>query len=280
MPVVIVGNVIAGGAGKTPVVMAVARHLRSRGWHVGVVSRGYGRHTDDCREVLADSDPSDVGDEPALIHRSTGVPVVVARRRAQAARALLAAHPATDVVVCDDGLQHLALGRDVEVCVFDDRGVGNGWMLPPAPCANRGRDIATWYCTAASTRIRAWPSRDAATRRGCCGPRRRARSARRPGWKAVTALAAIARPEAFFAMLRSRGVTLAQTFALPDHFDFAEAPPDIAAGHVVLCTEKDAVKLCAWRRTPSPCRCTSRRPRPSSPRSTQSYHRAMGHQAS
>jgi len=133
VPVIVVGNVIAGGAGKTPVVMAVVRHLQARGLSVGVVSRGYGRRTDDCREVLDESDPQDVGDEPALIRRATGAPVFVARRRVEAARALLARHPATQVIVSDDGLQHLALARDVEICVFDDRGVGNGWRLPAGP---------------------------------------------------------------------------------------------------------------------------------------------------
>jgi len=101
VPVIVVGNVIAGGAGKTPVVMAVVRHLQARGLRVGVVSRGYGRRTEDCREVRADSDPQDVGDEPALIHHATGAPVFVARQRIEAARALLEQHPAMQVIVSD-----------------------------------------------------------------------------------------------------------------------------------------------------------------------------------
>ncbi|MBS0291810.1 MAG: tetraacyldisaccharide 4'-kinase, partial [Proteobacteria bacterium] len=133
VPVIVVGNVIVGGAGKTPVTVAVVRHLRAAGWRPGVISRGYGRTTNDCREVLPTASAADVGDEPLLIAREAGVPVFVARRRIDAGRALLAAHPATDIIVCDDGLQHLALARDVEICVFNDEGLGNGWLLPAGP---------------------------------------------------------------------------------------------------------------------------------------------------
>ena len=111
VPVMVVGNVVAGGAGKTPVVMALVHHLRGRGLRVGVISRGYGRHSSGCLQVHADSQPEDVGDEPVLIRRSTGAPVQVAERRTQAAAALLANYPDTDVIVADDGLQHAALQR-------------------------------------------------------------------------------------------------------------------------------------------------------------------------
>src|SRR5689334_11302555 len=99
VPVIVVGNVIAGGSGKTPVVRAIAQHLLSRGLRVGIVSRGYGRRTSDCREVRADSDAADAGDEPLLLARTCGVPVFVARRRIEAARALLLAYPQTQVIV-------------------------------------------------------------------------------------------------------------------------------------------------------------------------------------
>ena len=133
VPVIVVGNVSAGGAGKTPVTLALLEHLRARGWHPGVVSRGYGRRTTDCREVRSDSLALDVGDEPLLIARRAQVPVFVARQRMQAVQALRQAHPRINLIVCDDGLQHLALARDVEICVFNDEGVGNGWLLPAGP---------------------------------------------------------------------------------------------------------------------------------------------------
>ena len=119
VPVIVVGNVVAGGAGKTPVTLALARHLQARGWRPGIVSRGHGRASADCREVHPDSPVAEVGDEPLLLRRKSGLPVFVAPARAQAGRALLAAHPDCTLLLCDDGLQHRALARDVEICVFD-----------------------------------------------------------------------------------------------------------------------------------------------------------------
>ena len=252
VPVIVVGNVIAGGAGKTPVTQAVVRHLQSRGWHPGIISRGYGRRTTDCREVLADSAAADVGDEPALLARSTGVPVFVAARRADAGRALLARHPGTDVIVCDDGLQHLALQRDVEICVFNDEGTGNGWLLPAGPLREpwpRKVDLILHAGTRppgggapgfALRRVLApWALRSDGTQ----VPLRALQQG--PGWHAV---AAIARPQDFFAMLRAQGVPLEQTEALPDHYDFDSWLRNDDERYGLICTEKDAVKL--WPRHP------------------------------
>ena len=249
VPVIVVGNVIAGGAGKTPVVMAVVRHLQARGLRVGVISRGYGRRTGDCREVLDDSDPQDVGDEPALIRHATGAPVFVARRRAEAAQALLARHPTTQVIVSDDGLQHLALARDIEICVFDDRGIGNGWRLPAGPLREawpRRCDLVL-HSGAQPAFGGGYTATRALAHDAVASDGKRVPLSALAG-KPVIALAAIARPDAFFEMLRARGLTLAETIALPDHFDFEgwQAPSD--AGHLLLCTEKDVVKL--WRKAP------------------------------
>lgn len=248
VPVVVVGNVVAGGAGKTPVVMAVARHLQQRGIACGVVSRGHGRRGGDCVEVTPQSDPAAAGDEPLLLASRLHLPVFVARRRADAARALLARYPATQVVLSDDGLQHHAMARDVEIVVFDDRGTGNGWLLPSGPLRE------------------AWPRRaDLVVRseaaRGVPGfvaSRQLASEAvRADGTRAAlstfqgvrcTAIAGIARPEAFFEMLRGEGVALAATIALPDHHDYATPLPASASGGPLLCTEKDAVKL--WKSRP------------------------------
>lgn len=247
-PVVVVGNVIAGGAGKTPVVIAIVRHLQSRGLHVGIVSRGHGRSTTDCREVRARSDPAEVGDEPALIHHATGAPVFVARRRVEAARALLARHPETRVIVSDDGLQHLALGRDVEICVFDDRGVGNGWLLPAGPLREAWpRPCDLVLHTGAHPAFAGFGAR-----RELADHALRADGSSLPlaslTGRDIVAVAAIARPEAFFEMLRARGVVPRQCIALPDHDDFGRWQPPADPDTVVLCTEKDAVKL--WRKTP------------------------------
>lgn len=247
-PVIVVGNVIAGGSGKTPVVMAVVRHLQDRGMKVGVVSRGYGRATDDCREVHEDSDPREVGDEPALIRRSTAAPVFVARRRIEAARALLARHPGTQCIVSDDGLQHLALARDIEICVFDDRGTGNGWLLPAGPLRERWpRRCDLVLHTGSHPAFAGFTAQrslaDAALRLDGT-PVPLASLAGRP----LVAVAGIAKPEAFFQMLRERGLVPQQCISLPDHHDFADWQPPPGAGYVLLCTEKDALKL--WRRAP------------------------------
>jgi len=250
VPVIVVGNIIVGGAGKTPVTLAVVRHLRAAGWRPGVISRGYGRATSDCREALPTSSPADVGDEPLLIARAAGVPVFVARRRADAGRALLAAHPATDILICDDGLQHLALARDVEICVFNDEGLGNGWLLPAGPLREpwpRAVDLVLHAGPPpggpapqfALSRTLAASAVDAS---GRLLPLDALRG------QPLHALAAIARPQDFFAMLRGEGLIPVTEQALPDHYDFSswQRPSDKRC--MLICTEKDAVKL--WPRHP------------------------------
>ena len=246
VPVIVVGNVVVGGSGKTPVVMAVVRHLQGRGLAVGVISRGYGRTAKDCREVLKQSLISDVGDEPALIKHTTGAPVFVASRRADAAQALLAHYPNTQVLVSDDGLQHLALARDLEICVFDDRGLGNGLLLPAGPLREpwpRHTDLVlhtgahpafagfTAQRTLAPYAVKADASRHALS------------DLAQPGRPPVLAIAAIANPHAFFDMLRTSGLPLARSVALPDHYDFKTYKVNEYAGYTTICTEKDAVKL-------------------------------------
>lgn len=252
VPVIVVGNVIAGGSGKTPVVMAVVRHLQAQGWRVGVISRGYGRQSQDCLEVHADSLVADVGDEPALIHQSTGAPMFVAPRRVDAARQLLARHPATQLLVCDDGLQHHALHHDLSICVFDNRGVGNGWHLPAGPLRESWpRPVDLVLHTGSH------PAFDGFTAQRHLSPHARrvdgslvnlqalAAQAQQP----LMAVAAIAKPDEFFAMLRAQGLTLASTQALPDHYDFNSWSPNTHAGYTLICTEKDAVKL--WHIEPT-----------------------------
>jgi tetraacyldisaccharide 4'-kinase len=247
VPVVVVGNVLAGGAGKTPVVIALVRHLQAGGLHPGVISRGHGRRTRDCRRVRGDSDPAEVGDEPLLVARATAAPLFVATSRAEAARALLAMHPDCRVIVSDDGLQHYRLRRDIEICVFDDRGAGNGWLLPAGPLREPWpRAVDLVLRTAAARGIEGFEVRRALAARAL-----RADGTERPLAafvpRPLTALAGIARPEHFFEMLRAQGLQLARTLALPDHDRFDSLPPDIA-GDELICTEKDAVKL--WRHRP------------------------------
>lgn len=249
VPVIVVGNVVAGGAGKTPLVIALAQHFKRQGLHVGVVSRGYGRkgrQGENCLEVLENTPVSESGDEPALILRAQAAPVFIANYRMDAVRALLEKYPLTQVIISDDGLQHHTLARDIDIIVFDDRGLGNGWLLPAGPLRqaynvgqpHQGLVLHTGQSPAfkgyASTRQLADHAINAQghpfTLKSLKG-------------QALTALAGIASPEAFFDMLRERGLVLQQTIPLPDHFDFCGFAWPASADAVVLCTEKDAVKL-------------------------------------
>ena len=284
--VVVVGNVVAGGAGKTPVTMAIVQHLKAQGHQVGVISRGYGRQTRDTRAVLPGSAPRDVGDEPLLIQQSTGVPVWVSRQRADAALALLQAHPEVTILVCDDGLQHWALARDIEICVMDERGTGNGWWLPAGPLreswprpvdavlftgpltfqSRAPSDDHGHEAQATAPNFEAKPIADARSANTRADDARAAnafiatrqlsayavdRHGHRTALSALASLplhavAGLARPEAFFDMLRQAGLPLASTTALPDHHDFEDWAhrPDLTW----LCTEKDAAKL--WPHEP------------------------------
>ncbi len=248
VPVVVVGNVVAGGAGKTPLVMALVKHLQGRGLAVGVVSRGHGRRSLDCREVLPGSPPSEVGDEPALVKRATGAPVFVASRRAEAAAGLLAAHPATRVIICDDGLQHYALHRDIEICAFDDRGIGNGLLLPAGPLREPWpRPVDLVLHTGAQPAFAGFTAQRALATQAARADGSRVALSELRG-QPLRAVAAIARPEAFFSMLRAQGLSLADTVALPDHYDFDGWSRPDGGDCPLICTEKDAVKL--WRIQP------------------------------
>lgn len=250
IPVVVVGNVIVGGAGKTPVVMALVQHLRMRGLRPGVISRGYGRQTQDCREVRDDSPVHAVGDEPALIKRRTGVPVFVATRRVHALHALLQAYPETNVVVSDDGLQHLALARDIEICVFDDRGVGNGLLLPAGPLREPWpRHVDLLLHTGLRPAFAGHTARRALASHAIRGDGSRVElAALARDDRPLVAVAGIARPQAFFDMLRERGLRLAYTEERPDHDDYAGWQGPALHKQVLLCTEKDAPKL--WHQHP------------------------------
>lgn len=246
VPVIVVGNVVAGGAGKTPTTLALVQHLQQAGWRPGIVSRGHGRQSTEVRPVTPSSRVSEVGDEPLLLHRRSQCPVWVGARRAEAGRALLAAHPEVNLLLCDDGLQHLALARDVNICVFDARGIGNGWLLPAGPLREpwpRPVDLVLWTETPPSPRpltehqAQRRLAEHALTQDGQRVPLQQLRG------QPLTALAAIARPEAFFAMLRQRGLTLAHTIALADHDPITTRPPGLPDTGLVLCTEKDAPKL-------------------------------------
>jgi tetraacyldisaccharide 4'-kinase len=194
-------------------------------------------------EVLTNTPVSDSGDEPALIKSLQSAPVFVANERVEAAQALLATHPDTDVILCDDGLQHLALQRDIEICVFDERGVGNGRLLPAGPLRE------AWPRELDFVLHRGGFDVGFATARSLADHAIQADGAHLPlaelTDKAPIALAGIAQPQAFFSMLQERGIALQETIALPDHYDFNSMLRTFDEGQWLICTEKDAVKL--WK---------------------------------
>lgn len=257
VPLVVVGNLIVGGAGKTPTVIALVNALKGLGYRPGVISRGYGRRSRATLAVHGASQSRDVGDEPLLIARATGSPVVVGERRVEAARALLGAHPEVDLLVSDDGLQHLALARDAEIWVFDERGVGNGGLLPAGPLRQPLPSVAPPQAQVlynAPQPSTALPGRLATRALGGAvaladwqrgKPVTPSALAALRG-KPLLAIAGIAAPQRFFEMLGQSGLTF-DTLPLPDHaaFDTLPWPPGTAD---VVCTEKDAVKL-------DPARC-------------------------
>lgn len=247
VPVVVVGNVVVGGAGKTPLTMAIVQHLLKQGWHPGVVSRGHGRRTRGLHCVQTDSAPADVGDEPLLIRQKTGVPVWVGQQRADAGRALLEAHPETDILICDDGLQHWALARDLDICVMDERGIGNGWLLPAGPLREAWpREFDLLVHTGVNSLGGGFQAQRQLEDWAQDGLGRRVSLDSLKG-QAVDALAGLARPAGFFNLLLEKGLTLQQISPLPDHFDFL-AWPNSPLPRPLLCTEKDAAKL--WQHQP------------------------------
>jgi tetraacyldisaccharide 4'-kinase len=252
VPVIVVGNYIVGGAGKTPTVIALVLALSRAGRKPGVLSRGYGRNSDEPTAVAGHESAAAVGDEPLLIRRRTGVPVWVGRDRLAAARALCRQHPEVDVLVCDDGLQHHALARVAELVVFDERGAGNGLLLPAGPLRQalpptlpprqrvlytNGRPSTPLPGTLAARRVdAAWPL--SAWR---AGNATLAQPLHALQGRPLLAAAGVAAPEKFFAMLTAAGLTI-ERLALPDHYAFGDLPWP-ADTPEVLVTEKDAIKL-------------------------------------
>lgn len=263
VPVIVVGNVTAGGTGKTPLVLAIVDILRAHGWNPGVVARGYGRvppREQDPRgvvRVLPDvATPEHFGDEPVLIARRSQLPVYISPDRPAAVRELTADHPEVNVVVSDDGLQHYALGRDIEIAVVDgERRFGNGLLLPSGPLrepVSRLRSVDAIVMNGGGGAAIAGVPHFAMTLTGerfvsltqgrQMTPAEFAAFAR---GQRVVAVAGIGHPPRFFEHLASLGVA-ARTIAFPDHHAFRPADLRLADAHVIVMTEKDAVKCGAF----------------------------------
>lgn len=252
-PVIVVGNISAGGTGKTPTVIWLVRELRRKGFSPGIVSRGYGgSRSGMSMRVDEDSDAAVVGDEPVLLARRTGCPVVVDSDRVRAAAMLI--EDGVDVIVTDDGLQHTRLQRDYEICVIDGtRGLGNRRLLPAGPLRDSPRRLEsvdlvlvnggpeerpTGVSTAEQNALRfELEATDASRLNGSL-----MRPLDRFAETTVHAVAAIGNPKRFFDMLRGFGIQVIE-HGYADHAPIRKADIDFGDAFDVFMTEKDAVKL-------------------------------------
>lgn len=270
VPVVVVGNIHAGGTGKTPITAALVQDLQARGIRVGIISRGYGRRLKQPHLVHAGSNADQAGDEPLMLFKQTAAPTAVAASRHEAGQLLLAACPDLQVILCDDGLQHYALHRDLELCVFPAAApqhdvLPNGGLREPL---SRLAEVDALIINhAAETEINdsatentppfhafrqpehktdKLPARFHAHIRAAAPyrfirPAETLHSGSLKAHETCAAAAAIARPQRFFATLADLGFPLAQTQVLPDHA--ALNPAELPQADYVFVTEKDAAKL-------------------------------------
>jgi tetraacyldisaccharide 4'-kinase len=253
VPLVVVGNVLAGGVGKTPVLMALVEHLKTQGIQVGVIAKPYRAQQTSAKDVSLVIGPSsnalDVGDEPLLIWSKCQIPVVVSQYRAKAAQTLIDLFPNTQVILSDDGLQHPELSPDLVICVFDQRGLGNERLLPSGPLREpwppKNLNVPIWVInTTSNPKMPGYLAKKMLSKRvinergdirnlsdfiniqdSCC------------------AVAGTAQPQGFFSMLGDVGLRKLQTVALPDHASLGHYRSSLPHGKMLLCTEKDAVKL-------------------------------------
>jgi len=241
--VIVIGNLTVGGSGKTPLAIHVAELLKGRRWSPALVSRGYRGRGGAPRAVSLASDPAEVGDEPVLMARRSGCPVWVGADRAAAVAALRRAHPECDVVILDDGLQHYALRRDLEIAVVDARGFGNGFLLPAGPLREpRARLRSVDAVIAHGTdRVEGYAMRLEGEEAHRATDARERRPLGAFAGQRVHAVAGIGDPERFFLHLARHGLQVVP-HPFPDHHPFSARDLEFGDDAPVLMTEKDAVK--------------------------------------
>lgn len=245
VPVVVIGNITVGGTGKTPLAIALINDLKQKGYQPALISRGYGGKAGKYpQRVYPESDPRHVGDEPVLIAGKTGVPVVVDPQRKRGIQYLLEEINNIDVIVSDDGLQHYAMGRDIEILVIDgNRRFGNGMLLPAGPLResiDRKRSVDFCICNGIVAENDEFQmllklENVAALRGG------EQKTLREFADKKVHAIAGIGNPQRFFSALTQQGMEVI-SHAFADHHQFKENDCRFSDDYPVLMTEKDAVK--------------------------------------
>jgi tetraacyldisaccharide 4'-kinase len=267
VPVIIVGNISVGGTGKTPLVLALVDALTKRGKHCGIVTRGYHRHPNGEMAQVIHVVPGNlrggvVSDEATLLARRSGVPVYAGTDRVVAAQTLLRNHADVDVIVSDDGMQHYALRRDMEICVIDaERGLGNGALLPAGPLRepasrlnavdaiviNYGSNSSATdqlYGRTPTFKMALTHERFVNLKTSECADLNAA-LARFQG-KRIHAVAGIGHPQRFFSHLAGLGLPPTTSLPLPDHHHFHAGDFEGVNAEIVLMTEKDAVKCSAY----------------------------------
>lgn len=250
VPVIVVGNISVGGTGKTPLVIYLAQQLQLHDWRVGIISRGYGGSTTTAIVVTSNSDPRIVGDEPLLIARRTHKPLWIGRDRPTAAHALLAAHPEVNVIISDDGLQHFALARDINIAVIDGaRGFGNARLLPAGPLRESPTHLQHMDAIVINQTGNLHASIPAAlphyamhlqgTKFTQLKQTQHTATAQDFIGKTIHAVAGIGNPQRFFDQLSAMGLTIIP-HAFPDHHQYQ--PHELNFSGIIIMTEKDAVK--------------------------------------
>ena len=250
VPVVVVGNITVGGSGKTPLTLMLAREFQQRGRHPGIISRGHGAavHSLEVREVLADSQAGEVGDEPLMLKRRSGLPVFVGHDRVAVARALLASHSECNLILSDDGLQHYGLARDVEIAVVDGRGLMNGRMLPAGPLREFPQRLRQVDALVLNGPVDFHVGGVATFQMDLCGatfysltdPARTCAASALAGLK-LAAIAGIGFPQRFFDHLAGLGLDFS-AHPFPDHHRYLAGDLSSIPADALLMTEKDAVK--------------------------------------
>ena len=243
LPVIVVGNITAGGTGKTPIVIAIANYFVSQNKKVGIVSRGYGgKYTQESMEVTLLSDPIECGDEPLLIKQLTEVPVVVAKKRSSAIEFLIKNY-LLDMIISDDGLQHYSMGRDIEIAVIDGHNrLGNGWFLPAGPLREAKRrlksvDFIINNGSSADGEVSSQLEAESYTNLLT------SETKKLDYFKNINcyAVAGIGSPENFYKMLEDQGAKLT-TKSFPDHHLFIKDDLLFKEDYPILMTAKDCVK--------------------------------------
>lgn len=257
VPVIIVGNIVVGGTGKTPMIAWLAGHLRALGFTPGIISRGHGGRKRGPWQVGPTDKAAEVGDEPVQLAVQTGLPVCIGKNRLLAARYLLRGNPEINVLISDDGLQHYRLPRDLELCLFDgEAGIGNGELLPAGPLReplSRLHDTDLVICKSQPVPdLASWDPLVMSLTAGELRPlsgNQAGSSAQLPELptpqtqeQAAVAVCGIGQPESFFQLLRRQGWAI-EPMPLPDHGALSKAQISELAGRTVLMTSKDAVKL-------------------------------------